>query len=44
MTKESLAVLHYLADKFGEISEFVKLVDENGNKLESFDNKSDLEG
>ncbi|WP_187376650.1 hypothetical protein [Histophilus somni] len=44
MTKESLAVLHYLADKFGEMSEFVKLVDENGNKLEHFDNKNDLEG
>lgn len=44
MMKESLEVLHYLGDKFKEIADYVVLVDENGNKLEHFDNKNDVEG
>ena len=44
MMKESLDVLHYLGDKFADVSAYVVLVDENGNKLEHFDNKNDLEG
>ncbi len=44
MMKESLEVLHYLGDKFADVSAYVVLVDENGNKLEHFDNKNDLEG
>ncbi|WP_268875284.1 hypothetical protein [Canicola haemoglobinophilus] len=44
MMKESLEVLSYLGDKFTEIADYVVLVDENGNKLEHFDNKNDLEG
>ncbi|PJG81973.1 hypothetical protein [Caviibacterium pharyngocola] len=41
--KESLQAINYLSVKFKELADYVAQVDGNGDKLESLDNKTDLE-